>query len=329
MLRKELEARVREVAKARELAHQTDDALARAVECAYFYIDESKAPSKLARGASRMGGLPDLPAHVDWPAGVGRDGKPAGHARFLAQFDLAEIPPLNDLDLPRKGHLWFFTPGYAQDVGPLVTVLFEPGEVELKQRRAPTQSEWGHWSIEATKTGALRFERGISVRVYSPTGTSEMSGGDDADQMIQLASRFLPHGYAGQIGGFYLLSQHNLYRDVAFLQLGKREARFADYWTSLDEYDAAMKRKPSVTGKLAEAYRKLHESHLKKRPLVEWIEQHRAQVNAEAAAWRLLCQFQARAVDLGEGGSLDVFIRKQDLAARDFSGVFATNPMLG
>src|SRR5688572_7468822 len=114
MLRPELQERVRQVAKERGFADRIDAALARAQECAYFWVDESKPSLKLARGASRVGGLPDLPASVEWPVGIDRKGKPAGHARFVAQFDLAEIPPLNDLPLPRQGHLWFFTRGWAK-----------------------------------------------------------------------------------------------------------------------------------------------------------------------------------------------------------------------
>lgn len=56
-----------------------------------------------ARSASRLGGRPDLPAGVNWPA-VG--GKPMA---FLAQFSLGELPADATCEpLPRRGVLFFF-----------------------------------------------------------------------------------------------------------------------------------------------------------------------------------------------------------------------------
>lgn len=59
------------------------------------------AMAKLPLGASRFGGLPDLPPDVTWPD---RDGVPM---EFVAQIKLDELPPLED-GLPASGTLWFF-----------------------------------------------------------------------------------------------------------------------------------------------------------------------------------------------------------------------------
>src|SRR5215469_14701690 len=52
----------------------------------------------------RMGGRPNLPPDVDWP--VADLPLP-----FFAQIDLAEIPAIPGIELPRSGGLYFFYEG--------------------------------------------------------------------------------------------------------------------------------------------------------------------------------------------------------------------------
>src|SRR5579871_2997445 len=60
-------------------------------------------------GASRIGGMPDLPPTVDWPLWKGQ---PLG---FLAQFNLNDLSQFACCrELPSTGHLWFF---YVTDQG--------------------------------------------------------------------------------------------------------------------------------------------------------------------------------------------------------------------
>ncbi len=64
-------------------------------------------PSPAASGFSRIGGLPNLPDDLAWPAWKGAP------MSFLAQIDLAELPrPLAIPELPADGYLYFF---YDQD----------------------------------------------------------------------------------------------------------------------------------------------------------------------------------------------------------------------
>ena len=59
-------------------------------------------------GFSRLGGLPDLPEHMDWPCDA--SGKSLS---FLAQIDLNALPnAATNMGLPETGVLWFF---YTQD----------------------------------------------------------------------------------------------------------------------------------------------------------------------------------------------------------------------
>jgi uncharacterized protein YwqG len=52
---------------------------------------------------SRIGGAPNLPEEIPWP--IGKNGQPLS---FLAQLDLAELPSISSIDLPKKGSLYFF-----------------------------------------------------------------------------------------------------------------------------------------------------------------------------------------------------------------------------
>jgi len=60
-------------------------------------------PDDLPLGASRFGGLPDLPAVLHWPACEGRA------LAHIAQLNLSEVAPLDHRDLlPSRGWLYFF-----------------------------------------------------------------------------------------------------------------------------------------------------------------------------------------------------------------------------
>jgi uncharacterized protein YwqG len=66
----------------------------------------------LPLGASRVGGVPDLPPAMKWPRSH------AGPLAFLAQIDLAEIAPLDrEQLLPRQGTLYFFYDAAKQPWG--------------------------------------------------------------------------------------------------------------------------------------------------------------------------------------------------------------------
>src|SRR4051812_30593101 len=67
-------------------------ALARpAVRCRF----RTAAERRIGCGESKLGGSPDLPAGVSWPAGP--DAVPLS---FLGQFNLAEVPVVVDVGLP-------------------------------------------------------------------------------------------------------------------------------------------------------------------------------------------------------------------------------------
>jgi hypothetical protein len=63
---------------------------------------------------TRLGGMPNLPSEIEWPRWKG---KPLA---FVAQIDLAALPIIENLCLPRNGALFFFYDGESGG--------FQPGD---------------------------------------------------------------------------------------------------------------------------------------------------------------------------------------------------------
>jgi len=65
-----------------------------------------------AQAVGRLGGRPNLPKDIPWP--VWLDEQPLS---FIAQLDLATLPPVRGLPLPRSGSLFFFYDAVTQPWG--------------------------------------------------------------------------------------------------------------------------------------------------------------------------------------------------------------------
>jgi hypothetical protein len=95
------------------------------------------AMATLPLGKTRLGGTPDLPAHVEWPTLAGKP------MQFLAQVRLRDVARHDSTGLlPRRGSLWVFFGGmdayFADPKAPgLARVLFEPEEATLERRSPP------------------------------------------------------------------------------------------------------------------------------------------------------------------------------------------------
>ena len=75
-------------------------------------IRATTRPGDVPVGTSHLGGWPDLPEDVPWPAW---DGKPLG---FIAQFNLADVHPFDPQNLlPSMGVLYFFYDATGETYG--------------------------------------------------------------------------------------------------------------------------------------------------------------------------------------------------------------------
>jgi uncharacterized protein YwqG len=124
------------------------------------------AMAALPLGASRFGGVPDLPAGVAWPE---RDGVPM---ELIAQLRLADVAAAAaDPRLPAQGSLLFFynsqwtTSDQGQDG--CCAVIFHDGPDDALVRVAPPRVEWK--SEFASVTQFAPFLHGLASLRFEPT----------------------------------------------------------------------------------------------------------------------------------------------------------------
>ncbi|MCL4505531.1 MAG: YwqG family protein [Chloroflexi bacterium] len=120
--------------------------------------DENSIPA----GASKLGGLPDLPAYFDWPE---RKGAPMS---FIAQIHLDDLHGIDGAEgLPSAGLLWFFYDArqetYGSDpadrAGRQVFFADNPSVSQLKRRPAPAGLPGG----ALFKACAVQFENELTL----------------------------------------------------------------------------------------------------------------------------------------------------------------------
>ncbi len=94
------------------------------------------SPGRGSLGAHRLGGVPDLPADMDWPSSIEEPGEPLA---FLLQLNLGQLP-VDGLGLPDRGILWVFigqdVP--ATEVEHRVLYRADPGAL-VPRERAPSK----------------------------------------------------------------------------------------------------------------------------------------------------------------------------------------------
>jgi uncharacterized protein YwqG len=129
-----------------------------------------RALGELKPGASRFGGVPDLPPGVAWPD---RDGVPM---EFIAQIRLADVAGLDPLHrLPPTGSLLFFYNSQwscsdMEKEARCCAVIFHDGPDDQLVRATPPQVEWKSEFSDVTQVApmihgmaALRFESTLSL----------------------------------------------------------------------------------------------------------------------------------------------------------------------
>lgn len=169
-----------------------------ACEGAEVIVDRAQKPPR-GVGASRIGGLPDLPAEQLWPQARWGENTLMG---FVAQINLADLPPIAGDPLPREGLLSFFADcagsGWEVDVKVL---FFRPG-TRLSRRREPPEEVDMAVMVDGGTDPDLRFYRpfGISMRRALSFDTREIGAdltmaihkalGQDVDRIQAFWSRF-------------------------------------------------------------------------------------------------------------------------------------------
>lgn len=150
---------IAQIIDAAGLGHRRDD-IESMLRCAITLHGQAGAPAKSRSIASRIGGLPDLPAGVAWP----RSGKTP--LQFVAQVRLDETG-VHDVQalLPKAGLLSFFLQASADAGDYLETarVLFFGELDDLRSTEPPKDLVQGAYSPRSVKASA-------DLRLPSPGG---------------------------------------------------------------------------------------------------------------------------------------------------------------
>lgn len=241
---------------------------------------------KIAVGASKMGGMPDLPQDMEWPCHADTNAP----LSFIAQINFAETHPFDsDGRLPERGMLYFFYDCSIEDGMP-----------------------WGFDPKDAAGKAVIYFDgdmEGLS-RVDAPDELSE------AD-------------YDGIFAGAALSFSESIdLPDPDSVQgdkLDLPEEAMETYWEALDDQAEEQPNKllghsDNIQGAMELecelTYNKLYcgdESGYK--------QAQKLGIGAGAADWELLMQVDSNddlGMMWGDCGKLYLWIRAQDLAARNF-----------
>lgn len=128
---------------------------------------------ELAVGASRIGGVPDLPASLEWP--LSTHGHPLA---FLAQVNLREASPFDRSGLlPKTGWLWFYF-GTSESDFDFHHVQYFDGSAEALQRRAVPDAIPERIRFRSC---AVRFDSRVSLPLvweYKEKFELPLEGGD-------------------------------------------------------------------------------------------------------------------------------------------------------
>jgi len=251
-----------------------------------------KRENYAAKGNSRYGGVPDLPASMPWPRST------QGCLNFLMQVNLQELPLPADSCLPCKGILYFFIE--SDDTCTTVSgkvLYFDGRRTSLKKSAAPPNEELAHQEhYQDLAPYQLASGAGVSIPSYGSKlfqTVAELalptSAGDGGDRFFKLIdeSLGLPKGKAAaaQLLGCPSNLGDDL-RENAYLASAGRRKRIYDY---------------------------------------KYRDRNRKELLKQAKDWVMLWRINSSSkvgVCIWDAGSLNIMIRKDDLKARDFSKVY-------
>ncbi len=299
------------------LAAAKDFILASATTC--FRILADGDAKDAPPGATRFGGVPDLPNDVTWPRD--EDGR---IGNFFAQLDFADLAQRIDApDLPREGVLSVFTTYLftaAEPVG--VKTLLAPAGERLMRAKPPAADALAFPDIGLTNPVFIRFEASVSLPLHSRQfrrAVAEIAPDGDISELACILAERGSDDEIGQLFGFAApYNDTDFYRKLYFHRVGRGGYEYQDYWDSMEEYHAVLARShPSLA---AERRKTIDEAKLR------WLFDHREEISAEAARWRLLLRIdsnRAMNFNIADSDSIYFFISSDALAERDFSRVEA------
>ena len=305
--------------RASGLARVADDLLALAQPAIHLDLRRVDDEATLPLGGSKVGGAPDLPADVGWPA-TG-DGQPLP---FIAQMRLAEIAALDpEGDLPHDGLLSFFyaindaqgSLRIADDASAWRVLWTRDDAAPLERRPTPAAlvaAPDGHFPACAVSFARrltlpdvydAALER-ISFTNDERLGYIRVVGGEDVGYHQEMDCRLLGYPYELEPGTFVAayMAAHGIEPPRVDLSRAGRLGPLdiaRGLWRTIHPDPAAL-----------EAQRRRREME-----------------RLAADEWRLLVQIYSNdeaGMDWAGGGVIHFGVQRAALAARDFSRVWVS-----
>lgn len=285
-------------------------------------------------GNTRFGGDPDLPADFEWPCTGDPKSPSTQFGNFVAQINFAELPPLSEPSLlPDRGWLFLFVRYMDSAAEPVLldTLLYDGQRSGLKRRQVPDPdrlcdeylTDLIPQRIKAVPTLSFPGYRRDYRRAIE-SQTEEVDGNDGNWRRHDLESEFVSSQQIGQLLGFATAGDErdNLYREVYFGRIKKRNLVYNDYWDTFEEYEADIENplhKELFSGRqsLSEQYRAMRQG-------VTWLIENKDTIARAVAEWRLLFRVDSNPemnLNINDSDPLYVFIRHEDLAKRYFGDV--------
>ncbi len=253
-------------------------------------------------GTTRLGGLPDLPAGVEWPQDDGL------LYTFVAQVDLAALRPLPGVPLPREGLLSFFAGDLEIASDPGGTVLYSRGPVRTVA--VPDDAEFLDEDEELFDARGARWTPCLSLPPYGSQALDVLGFSDDEQDRYYEASSelFDSQGDASYVGAHPRSPQEDVLGTLTFQRHGHEDPRF---WSR-----GRLRRKAEEGG----SWPRRLKAH-------EWWTSHQEQVATELHDWVCLLDLDSH-FDCGmcwwDAGNLLFLISRDDLAKGRFDEVRIT-----
>jgi len=279
-----------------------------------LHLFEAGAAEQAVIGATRFGGLPDLPLETEWPRAP--DDAPLLFYAQIALRDVAETPVAGLL--PETGLLSFFAGDLQADPIP-VMVLLSPQGSELCRCQPPGDDGP---DVEPLKPVSVRFEPGLTLPLFDRGWMEAFEAGNPDGNHDALTEAFWPpFPVLGQFLGHSSWSDDDLRARILFQEIGRPGQERLRIFESWEHWERGKAMESKLRGGMI--YRPWS---ARDDDNVRWILDHREVIGEGVNRWQSLLSIESNAAMnlwINDANAIYFFIDSDDLRAGIFSRVRA------